>query len=144
MKAAIISLGSVSSKWIYESMKKYFDEVDMLNLQDIEVNIGKGGAEVLHEGVPLKNYDCIYAKGSFKYSSLLRAITSVMWSNTKYMPIKAGAFTICHNKILTHLKLQTNDVPMPRTYITATSRAAKEILQKINYPIVMKLPSGTQ
>jgi len=33
---------------------------------------------------------------------------------------------------------------MPKTYIAATIDAAKESLEKINYPIVMKFPQGTQ
>ena len=41
MKAAIISLGSTSSKWIAEAMSKYFDEVDDIDIRDIEVNLGK-------------------------------------------------------------------------------------------------------
>ena len=39
MKAAIISLGSVSSKWTAEAMRKYFDSVDEINLKEIEVNV---------------------------------------------------------------------------------------------------------
>ncbi len=68
MKAAVISLGSKSSKWIVKAMKKYFDEVDEIYLKDIEVNLGEK-SEVLHNGKPLKEYDCIYVKGSFRYIS---------------------------------------------------------------------------
>ena len=39
MKAALISLGSVSSQWTVEAMRKYFDEVDDLQLRDIEVHL---------------------------------------------------------------------------------------------------------
>lgn len=144
MKAAVISLGSKSSKMTANALSKYFDEVDVLSLQDMEVNIGTGGCQVLHEGINIKKYDCIYPKGSFKYAALLRAISTVTNKDTKFIPMKPGAFTICHDKLLTHLKLLTSNVPMPTTYITATTNAAKDILQRINYPIIMKLPAGTQ
>ena len=142
MNAALISLGSESSKWTIEAMEKYFDSVDNVNLKNIEVNLSSGKSDVLYNGKPLKLYDCIYAKGSFRYAQTLRAITGIYHPNT-YMPIRAGAFTVGHDKILTHLFLQQAKIPMPTTYLTSSSTAAKKILQKVNYPIIFKFPSGT-
>ena len=139
MKAALISLGSKSSEWTVEAMKKYFEEVENVNLKDIEVNLGEEG-EVFYQGEPLKKYDCVFAKGSFRYTNLLQSISSLLYKNT-YMPIQPRAFTIAHNKLLTHLELQRNKVPSPKTYISPTQEAAKIILKKINYPTVMKFPS---
>lgn len=143
MKAAIISLGSESSKMTAEAMKKYFKRVDLVSLKDIEVNLGEKESAVLYNNQPLEKYDCIYAKGSFRYADLLRSLTTVLCKDT-YMPIKASAFSTGHNKLLTHLKLQQHNIPTPRTYVTSTTEAAKKLLEKINYPIVMKFPSGTQ
>jgi ribosomal protein S6--L-glutamate ligase len=143
MKAAIISLGSKSSKWTAEAMRKYFDEVDELNIKKIEINLTGKEANVLYEGTPLKKYDCVFAKGSFRYAPLLRAITSMLEGKT-YMPIHQSAFTICHDKLLTQLKLQQQNIPMPKTYLSATTGAARKILENINYPIIMKFPQGTQ
>ena len=61
-----------------EEMKKVFDEVDQLNLKEIEINISGKNAEVLYQGEPIKEYDCIFAKGSFRYAPLLRSITTLM------------------------------------------------------------------
>jgi len=143
LKAAVISLGSKSSKMVIKAMQKYFKVVDALNLKDIEVNITSKGPEVLHKGQPLEQYDCIYAKGSFRYAPLLRAITNVASKNS-YMPLAPDTFTIGHDKILTHLRLQKHSIPMPHTYLSATSESTKKVLEKINYPIIMKFPSGTQ
>ncbi len=144
MKAALISQGSVSSKWTLEAMKKYFKEVDDINLKDIEVDVDTGKLEVLHKGIPLPtDYNCIFAKGSFRYMPLLRSITIAL-HHTTYMPIKPEAFEIGHDKFLTQLVLQKNNIPMPKAYLTATSESAKKILETINYPIIMKFPSGTQ
>jgi len=143
LKAAVISLGSKSSKMVIKAMQKYFKVVDSLNIKDIEVNLTPKGAGILHKGQPLEQYDCIYAKGSFRYAPLLRAITIVASQNA-YMPIQPEAFTIGHDKILTHLKLQEHNVPTPHTYLSATSDSTKKVLEKINYPIIMKFPSGTQ
>ena len=142
MKAAIISLGSKSSVMLAEEMQELFDKVDMLDLRKIEVNLSKE-MEVLYEGKPIPKYDCIYAKGSYKYEQLLRSITSSLYLKT-YMPIKPMAFSIAHDKIYTQLDIQQSNIPMPTTYLTATVTGARNILKKVNYPIIMKFPHGTQ
>jgi ribosomal protein S6--L-glutamate ligase len=141
MRAAIVSMGSISSKWIVEALKKHFDEVDHLDIKEFEVNLGKEGG-VMHEGKPLKQYDCLYMRGSGRYANLLRTIASML-SDRTYIPIKPGAFTAGHDKLLTHIKLQKSKVPQPNTYIASTSSAAKKIIKKMTYPIVLKLPTGT-
>lgn len=144
LKAAVISLGSKSSKMVVKALSSYIRTVDDINLKDIEVSISsKGGLEILHKGEPLEEYDCIYAKGSFRYAPLLRAITQI--ANKKaYMPIAAETFTIAHDKILSQLEMQKKNIPMPKTYIASTPSDAKKVLKKMNYPVIMKFPQGTQ
>ncbi|MBR9675482.1 RimK family alpha-L-glutamate ligase [Candidatus Woesearchaeota archaeon] len=143
MKAAMISLGSKSSKWTAEAMRKYFEIVDEINLKKVEVNIGSKEDKILVEGKPIGKYDCVYVKGSYKYAGLLRAIVTELDDST-YSPFEPRSFTLVHNKLLTQLQLEKENIPMPKTYVAATTDAAKKILEKINYPIIMKLPSGTQ
>ncbi|MBT4804883.1 RimK family alpha-L-glutamate ligase [Candidatus Woesearchaeota archaeon] len=143
MKGAIISLGSKSSQMVADAMKRYFKTVDMIQLKEIEVSMGKDGG-ILYQGNPLKDYDCIYVKGSFRYANLLASIANLLEGKVPYMPIAGSAFTIVHNKLLTHLALQQHNIPMPKTYVSSTVEAAKELLDKVNYPIVMKFPEGTQ
>ncbi|MBN2454155.1 RimK family alpha-L-glutamate ligase [Candidatus Woesearchaeota archaeon] len=142
MKAALLSGGSISSKWTFEAMKKHFDEVDDLRIKKIEVVMAGKSLEVLYEGKPLPHYDCIYAKGSFRYASVLRTLTSVLYGET-YFPLTPVSFSLGHDKLLTHLELQRHKIHMPKTYVASTD-SAKAILDKVSYPIVMKFPSGTQ
>ncbi|MFP4567760.1 MAG: RimK family alpha-L-glutamate ligase [Candidatus Woesearchaeota archaeon] len=142
MKAAIISQGSVSSKWTFDAMCKYFDDVDEINVRDLEISIGSS-AQILYKGEPLKEYDCIYAKGSFRYSQILRSLTSILHKGC-YMPIIPSAFTIAHDKLLTQLTMQQHSIPMPKTYISSTIDSARQLLSSLNYPIIMKFPQGTQ
>lgn len=143
MKAAVISLGSKSSLMLVESLKNYFDVVDSIHLKNIEVNLGKEGG-IFYQGNKLDHYDCIYLKGSFRYAQLLRSIAAMLEGKIPYMPLPANAFTTIHNKLLTHLVLEQQHIPMPKTYISATTESAKELLAKVNFPIVMKFPEGTQ
>jgi ribosomal protein S6--L-glutamate ligase len=59
------------------------------------------------------------------------------------MPLKPHSFTIGHDKFLTQLHFQHKKIPMPEAYIAATSSAAKKMLKKISYPIMIKVPHGT-
>ena len=142
MKAAVISMGSISSKWIAKAMKKYFEKVDAINIRNLEVNIESTKYQILYGGEPLEEYDCIYCRGSFRYSDLLRSITHAL-SGKVYMPLSGPAFTIGHDKLLTHLKLGDEKIPMPTTYLASSTDAAKKLLKKLNYPIIMKFPQGT-
>ncbi len=144
MDAALISLGSVSSKWTIEEMQKHFENVDDIDIRKIEINLGsKKDAKILYEGKPLKKYDCVFVKGSFRYAAIARSLTTYLCKSS-YMPIKASAFTIGHNKLLTQLKLQWNNIPTPKTYLTSSPTGSKKLLERINYPIIMKFPEGTQ
>ena len=142
-KAAVISLGSKSSDMTIDAMKKYFKTVDDINIKHIEVNISGRDAEVLYKGEPLEDFDCVLAKGSFRFAPLLSSLTNLLQESTT-MPISDSAFTIAHDKLLTHLALQKHNIPMPRTYIVATADAAKEVMKKMHFPIIMKFPQGTQ
>ena len=142
MKAAVISLGSISSKLVIEAMKKYFNSVDDINLRNIEVNLGGGSLDVLYNGNPLQDFDCIYAKGSFRYVLLLRSVANALYTKC-YIPLSPDSYTTAHDKLLTHLILQKNKIPMPKTYFSSTVASGKKILERVNYPIVMKFPHGT-
>ncbi|MFH0978904.1 MAG: RimK family alpha-L-glutamate ligase [Candidatus Woesearchaeota archaeon] len=143
MKAAVISLGSVSSQWLAKALEKYFEKVDQIDIRRIEINLSPKKSDIIYKGNQLEHYDCIYAKGSFKYAAVLRALTRAFCKES-YLPIKASAFTTGHDKLLTHLKMQQFRIPQPLTYLASTTKSAKNILKRIDYPIVMKLPSGTQ
>ncbi|HLC74519.1 MAG TPA: RimK family alpha-L-glutamate ligase [Candidatus Nanoarchaeia archaeon] len=142
MKAALISLGSLSSQWTAEAMKKYFTHVDSLSLKDVDAKLGPE-AGVYYKGERLADYDCVYIKGSFRYANLLHAISSLLQDKC-YMPLEPRAFSVVHNKILTHLALQRHNIPMPRTYVVAGTDEAKELLKQLQYPVMMKFPEGTQ
>lgn len=143
MKAAVISMRSKSSKMIVRAMEKYFDNVDSINIRDIEVNLQAKGSTILCNGEPLESYDCAYLRASFRYVPLLRTIASTIYKTT-YTPIKPMAFTLGHDKIITQLVLEQGGIPMPTTYLSSSAEAARQILRRVNYPIIMKFPEGTQ
>jgi len=143
LKAAVVSLGSISSQWTIKAMKNYFRVVDDIEINDMDVILGTGKPVILYKGHPLEEYDCVYIKGSFRHATLARAMASALKDKT-YMPIDPTAFTVVHDKLLTQLKLQQSGLPMPKTYLAANPEAAKKILEhEISYPVIMKFPQGT-
>ena len=46
--------------------------------------------------------------------------------------------TICGNKLLTSMLLKKNNIPTPKTYFSFSGDAARENLDKIGYPVVIK------
>lgn len=144
MKAALISLGSKSSKMISESLRTYFDEVYDFNIKDTQVSLGTKDWIVYNQGsIVNKNFDCVYIKGSYKYILIQQALTEA-FSGESYVPLKTQSFSIGHNKVLTHLALQAAKIPMPKTHIFSSVNGAKKFLETANYPLIIKIPNGTQ
>lgn len=88
-------------------------------------------------------FDAVYVRGSYKYGLLQRSISEALWGKS-YLPLAPTAFTYAHDKSLTMIKLLSGKVPVPKSYIAATAEAARSILEKIPYPIIVKIPQGTQ
>jgi len=142
MKLGIITIGGPSAKTIAKRAKEYFDSVELINLKKVSIKSGKN-PEVSYEGKKLQKYDCIYMRGSYKYALLQTAISRMLYGKV-YLPLHPTSFYTCHNKYLTALALQKKNVPIPDTYLAATTEQAKKILEKVVYPIILKIPEGTQ
>ncbi len=142
MKLAIIShIKGKGSKAIVEEAKNYFTQADHLDIRKVKVDIHKDHLHVSYNGQSLEEYDCIYLRGSYKYALLNRSLTRAL-QHQVYMPIQPHSFTLAHNKLLTLLELQKNNLPIPHTYFAATPEVAKELLKKVHYPIILKVPEG--
>jgi len=143
MKFGLISLGATSAQWIVEKADKYFDSSEHLNLKEIGIKITKEGKQVYYKNKPLEKYNCLYLRGSWRYELLRKGIADIIYPNV-YTPLRPEAYSNCHNKFLTALALQNENVPVPETHFAATTSIAREIIKDIKYPIILKVPKGTQ
>ena len=143
LKALLISLGSESSRWIHEELKKRFHKAEMINIRKMRLGFNHKRKELLVEKELLGQYDAVYIRGSFKYRDFLMSIASLLPEDV-YTPISPESFLIMHNKLLTHLVLLKEKVPMPMTYIAPTMSSAKQILKDVKYPVMIKFLEGTQ
>jgi ribosomal protein S6--L-glutamate ligase len=142
MKIGIVSLGGESSLQLASACEKYFKKVDLLDIKNFEVHLTDGNVGVTYEKRDLEKYDCLYIRGSFRYALLQRSITRALHNKT-YMPIEPSAFTIGHDKFLTLLELQKRKLPIPKTFYAASPKLAKKLLEKVNYPVILKVAKGT-
>lgn len=143
MKLAVISLGASTSRNIIRESEGYFEVADHIDIREVDVEMGCNGLAVMHKGRPLPYYDCVYVRGSYKYALLQSSITSALY-NKCYMPLHSSSFTLGHDKLLTLLELQNLNVPLPTTYISATTNAAKQLFNTLRYPVIIKVPRGSQ
>ena len=142
LKFGLISLGSKSSQMLIDEAKNIFEVADMIDLRNIKIRIDKK-TEVLYDGKILKDYDCLYIKGSYKYASLLYGLSEI-YKDKCFIPIDSQAHIIAHNKFLNHLHFSSEKMlKMPATYFAANVSETKEFLKTLNYPIILKIPSGT-
>ena len=143
MKLCVISLGGYSSRLIAEEAMKFFSSVEQFKISEMEVRAGKSSLKVLHKGAELPHFDCVLLRGSYKYAVLQRAITEALHGKS-YMPAQPQAFSLGHDKLLTILELQKYGINIPKTYLASTINVAKKILDDVEFPIIIKIPGGTQ
>ncbi|HEC96291.1 MAG TPA: hypothetical protein ENI59_01265, partial [Euryarchaeota archaeon] len=60
LKALLISLGSESSRWIYEELKKRFHKAEMINIRKMRLGFNHKRKELLVEKGLLGQYDAVY------------------------------------------------------------------------------------
>jgi len=143
MRFALISLRGTSSQWVLEKAREHFDIVDDIDIRQVYVQTTSDKQEIFYNNKPLADYDCVYVKGSFRYQLLQTAISTVL-KDESYIPLSPQSFQYCHNKFSTLLALHKKDIPIPTTHYAPNVDVAKKILEDVNYPIIIKIPEGTQ
>ncbi|MFP4402487.1 MAG: RimK family alpha-L-glutamate ligase [Candidatus Nanoarchaeia archaeon] len=143
LKLGLICMTSVSSQMLLDEARKYFTQVDLIDIRKVEIKVNNKQTKVLYDGKELEKYDCLYLKSSHRYAELMYGLTQIFQEDT-FIPIDAQAHLVAHNKFLTHLTFSQNKVlKMPDTYFAAKISETKNFLQTLNYPIILKFPSGT-
>ncbi|MFW6029950.1 MAG: ATP-grasp domain-containing protein, partial [Halanaerobiales bacterium] len=128
---------------VVDEGRKYFDHSYHINLKKLDIKVTQKGIHLTYHNKSLPPLDCIYIRGSYRYRMFLKAIAEY-YKDKAYMPINSDAFDLVHNKLYTHLVLSQHNIPMPQTYIAPSVKKSKKILKKVKYPIIIKVPNGTQ
>ncbi len=123
---------------LLEEGKKIFDKFFYVPITSVVID----GDRVLYKGKDLSKLDFIIPRMPRTYMwfgyKILKALEGKV-----YMPVKPESVIISHNKFLTLLALNEAGLPVPQTYMSASRDTVEDLLEEMNYPVVMKLLYGS-
>ncbi len=130
-----------STKKLIEEGKKVFDEVVLIPALDVKLRI-TNELDAVYKGKSLRRFDYILPRIDSKRAVVGYPIVRFLdYFGTK-KPYPAETILITHNKFLTLERLVRGEVRVPETYLTASKKSAREVLNKMKLPIILKLLSG--
>ncbi len=124
--------------WLLEEAKKRFDRATYAEVPFVRIE----NAEPFFKNMKLSDYDCILPRIPKTYRNFGYNICKLLEGKV-YLPIKPEALLVAHNKFLTLLALNKAGIPTPKTYLALSRNGIKEILNKVQYPVVIKLLYGS-
>ena len=122
--------------------KKVFDSVSYIPTPYVCVEMNGEEYSVKYRDKDLSNFDCIVPRIPRTYRTFGFSILSLLKGKT-YMPIEPISIFNCHNKFLTLLILDKDGTLIPKTFLTSKRKGAEDVLEKMKYPLVMKLLYGS-
>ncbi|MBR9681905.1 MAG: RimK family alpha-L-glutamate ligase [Candidatus Altiarchaeota archaeon] len=146
MKLAI--LGPLSRSYeeirVIEEAAKVFSSTSYFAIPQINVEIRKGNFALTYKNKDLMNYEVIYPRIPRTYKKFGATILSLLQQGGAQLPITPESLVLSHNKFLTLLLLQERDIPVPETYMAVKRETLEHALEKLDYPLVMKLIYGSK
>lgn len=145
MKIAILGprekLMGYSSKRLIEEAKKQFKTVDVVPAINVALKIGDE-LDALYEGKSLSEFDYILPRIDSKRARVGYPVVRFLDYMNVRKPYFAETILIAHNKFMTLERLVRNNIRVPKTYLTASKKTAKKIVDDEGLPIMLKLLSG--
>ncbi len=133
---------SRTTELILEEMNKIFDVVNV-PLDDIIVCASSDGVEVRTNGELLHDFDYflprIDGKRMLHGYNVVKAFDVL---GIKH-PYPAETLKIAHDKFLTTTVLGSNGINVPTTYALKSSKNIEKLTNKLEFPVVVKLVSGS-
>ena len=127
--------------WLLEEGKKVFDEFFYVTIPEVKIKFGDK-TKVFFKNRDLANLDFIIPRIPRTYAKLGYIILSIL-KDKLYIPIKPESVLISHNKFLTLVALKESWLPVPDTYLTISRQTLESLLDRIDFPVVMKLLDGS-
>lgn len=130
-KILVMKIALIHNRVRWEE-KRIVKEANALNIDLELINLDKAWFD-FHEKL-----DCETAlQRSMSYFRGLHS-TAILESNGVEVYESLNTAIICGNKLLTSLKLEKNNVPIPETRIAFSKESALELLEDLGYPAVLK------
>lgn len=124
--------------WLLEEGKKIFDKFFYAPMPSIVIS----GNKVLFKGKDLAELDFVLPRVPRTYMwfgyKILKALEGKVYS-----PIDPKSVIVSHNKFLTLLALKEAGLPVPETFMAVSRKTVENLLDEMDYPVVMKLLYGS-
>ncbi|MBL7160217.1 MAG: RimK family alpha-L-glutamate ligase [Candidatus Aenigmarchaeota archaeon] len=143
MKLLFLAPGKISktSEKIIMEAERLFTEVDLIRIRDLAINAGDRFT-ISYNRRDLIDYDYLLPRIDSKRASFGHHVMKFFDALGTKKPYTADAIRIAHNKFATIWELKKAGLPVPDTYYTASKEAAERILDRMDYPAVIKLVGG--
>lgn len=121
--------------------KKIFNEFFYVPIPEVRISL-RDVTKVLYKNRNLANLDFIIPRIPRTYVNLGFTILNIL-KDKLYLPITPESVLISHNKFLTLLRLKEAGLPVPKTYLATSRQSLENLLDKMKFPVVMKLLYGS-
>ena len=129
---------SNSTELIIEESKKLFKKVDHIPITETVIQVDKY-SKLLYKGKNLDSYDYLIPRIDSKRARYGYKLMKYLDQTRIKKPYSADAINIAHNKFSTIYELRQAGLPVPATWLVGSKQAGEEIIDKLQFPVVIKL-----
>lgn len=132
-----------TTKLIIDEAKKLFS-VHYAPIKDITLTVSGNRTKIEHNSRDLTGVDYFLPKvDAYRAYYGYQIVKAFEFYPNIPKPYSARAIQIAHDKFLTTAILSHNKIPVPKTYLIKTKKGILHLSSKINFPIMIKLMSGS-
>jgi ribosomal protein S6--L-glutamate ligase len=132
---------SKSTLMIIEEAKKLFEKVDLIPLERVVLSVPQR-FKVTYKDKSILDYDYILLRIDSKRARFGYQLTKALDFHNIKKQYPASTVLIAHNKFATVFELAKAGLPIPPSSYTNSKESAEEIIEKVDFPIVIKLVSS--
>ncbi len=132
---------SVSTDMLISAAKKMFKTVEFVPLKEVALEVSENFG-IIYEDDSLLDYDYVLPRIDSRHASFGYHIIKMLDFFNVKKPYPAESILIAHNKFATIFEIKKKGVPVPKTMYTASQKSANEIIELMEFPVVIKLVSS--
>ncbi|HDD45998.1 MAG TPA: RimK family alpha-L-glutamate ligase [Candidatus Aenigmarchaeota archaeon] len=138
--AGIDNIG-YSTKRLLEEAKKEFKNAELIPCYEVKLFVGKE-LRARYGKRDLTDYDYVILRIDSKRAQTGYPVVRFMDDMNIKKQYPAETIIIAHNKFITLQELVKHNIPVPDTYLVGSRNTAMEMVDKLKFPLVMKLLSS--
>lgn len=133
---------SKSTKMVVDEAKNLFSEINLVPINRVVMKVegqSKIGFKLFYKNIDLLKHDYLFPRIDSKRVRMGYHIIRLFDIFSMKKPYNAETILYAHNKFATIYKLKSAGLPVPMTYYTSSKESASELINTVNFPVVIKL-----